>query len=526
MLIQVLIPCKNIWTIRFDLFCADHYLFVLIFQVTLGLVLIFIGPMLSQKVHPPVEGNQLMINNGSARQVRANVLDGDATDKENELLKDTMQLFTEDLHSNDTNANSTLEVLGNPEALSGGYLAYVPFQEEVEEDPEEYFDYSTRQWRIKADQRKPAIVPLMVLPIDTERIEVGMKTSTEDLQTGDFGNDQLPSDSVRKVTIPLEPQLERRKIPGFRREEQQIRVVSSKFPARKRPPSLLHPPPRQRAQESASESKRLNPFSRFRLPDSVRRSASRNNEQYPANPLSIRDIIDYMTIAENEERNNRFFNSRIPQSSAQRPRNSNRPRTRFDRIQEEKKRSQSRRKTEPYSFLLDVYPYRNGGEVRTPEEFNSNRHPVTEAPSHQVDFQPETTTHTFWDLNSGDLSGYRVQYQDSNQLRYPSIGTIPPGVLPLETTTHFDSLRPSTESSSRQNEKQVIIHLNVYSEKSTDALGSRYTSWYISFIFFISFYCSINDSLKSGQANFTRFWGRIRTFAIGTHEASILKIDY
>jgi len=252
-----------------------------------------------------------------------------------------------------------------------------------------------------------------------------------------------------------------------------VRVVSSKFPARKRPPSLLHPPPRQRAQESASESKRLNPFSRFRLPDSVRRSASRNNEQYPANPLSIRDIIDYMTIAENEERNNRFFNSRIPQSSAQRPRNSNRPRTRFDRIQEEKKRSQSRRKTEPYSFLLDVYPYRNGGEVRTPEEFNSNRHPVTEAPSHQVDFQPETTTHTFWDLNSGDLSGYRVQYQDSNQLRYPSIGTIPPGVLPLETTTHFDSLRPSTESSSRQKEKQVIIHLNVYSEKSTDALGSR-----------------------------------------------------
>ena len=450
--------------------------------MTLGLVLIFIGPMLSQKVPPPAGGSHLLKNNGSVRQVRANPAKGDAPDVGNDRSKDADvqmpgQSFTGDLHINDTDANSTLEALASPEALTGGYLAYIPFQEEEEEeedeDPEEYFDYTTRQWRIRSDKRKPEIVPLMVLPLDAEELggAVRIDANNEPLQSDEFENDPLSSDPVRRVTIPPLPSHQQRRFPAFKREES--RSITSRF--RKRPPALLHPPPKERLLD-VPESKRLNPFSRFRFPDPARRLASRKHSgQYPNNPMSIRDIIDYMTAVGEEEQRNRQSNLRPSPSSGQRFRNSNSHRQQpgYSWDQVEKKRSQLRRKTEPYSFLLDVYPYRNGGEIRTPEEYNANRYPVTESPSQHVALRPETTTQTFWDLHSGEPNGYRVQYQDSDRPRYPSIGTVPPGVLPLETTTHFDSVRSATESSSRQQEKQVVIHLNVYNEKPTGAPTSR-----------------------------------------------------
>lgn len=450
--------------------------FLVIMLVTLGLVLMFIGPTLSQKVHPPEKVNELMKNNGSARQIRANKADIDAPLDGNELMKDPAQPFTGDLNSNKTDANSTLEELSSPEALTGGYLAYIPFQEE-EEEPEEYFDYTTRQWRIKTDKRTPPIIPLIVIPMDSEETDLDVESKIA-MQNAEFDNDQLPSDVAARITESSSNQ--RRRIPGFRRDESRTdRVVSSKFLSRKRPPSLLHPPPRESLTKSseAQETKRLNPFARFRTQDSRRRSTPKNPD-HPSNPMSIRDIIDYMTRLGDEEPRNQFSNSRIRSSPSQRLRNSNsnRYRSEYERNQVEKKGPNSRRKTEPYSFLMDVYPYRNGQEIRTPEEYNSNRHPVTDAPSQQVIFRPETANQHFFDLNSGDLNSedlnsYQVQYND--QLQYPTIPSIPSALLPLETTTNQNSFRQRIKSSTGPQNKQVVIHLNLYNGKSTDGSNSR-----------------------------------------------------
>ena len=287
----------------------------------------FVGPMLSKKIPPanqPVKSmDQPVVANVSIRHIRA--------DPDNQ-------------NSTPSATNSTPELLGTPEALRGGYLAYVPFPEE--EELEEYYDYRSRRWRTKvAQDRKPVIVPLMIIP--------GDDPTPPELVKSQNLRSNLPVKSNLRSVRPTRPPL--KKIAATRPNQRlaknpQLRPTPTNL---KRPQSLLNPPPAQRFIRVQQPPRPLHNSGR-RIPTS--REA---DYRYPTSALSIQDIITYMTELGYDQQKIRhqvnFGKERVPSND-------------YERIRSEPKQSDLvRQNNSPYSFLLDVYPTRDGDSLRNPE---------------------------------------------------------------------------------------------------------------------------------------------------------------